>query len=195
MKKILSLSFLLFLAELASLFVAVPAQALPTVSLNLLDSYIEVGEGFDVQVWADGDNYGYDLTSFGFDVVTSGIYFSYDSYTTESAFIDIPDSSNPDYVGGLGYASDNSVLLATLSFTAIGANTHSVQTGGFYDNSFYGLFYTNPVDWADYGYDINTAIGITIHPGEAAPVPEPGTMFLLATGLVGIAGVRVLKSK
>ncbi len=51
-------------------FSIVPAHAVPTVSMNVLDSNILIGESFDVEVWVDGDNIGEELLAFGFDVDT-----------------------------------------------------------------------------------------------------------------------------
>ena len=73
---------------LACALFAMPVQALPTVSLNLLDSDILVSESFDVEVWADGDGIGLDLLAFGFDVSIDGSSFSYGGYTIESGFND-----------------------------------------------------------------------------------------------------------
>ena len=70
------LSILMVVAVFLMFFSVVPAMAIPTDSLKLLDSNIEIGETFDVEVWVDGDGIGEELLAFGFDVsIDGGSYF------------------------------------------------------------------------------------------------------------------------
>lgn len=176
------LSILMIAAAFFTVFSAISSFADPFVTLNLLDSKIIVGETFGVEVWGDGDDIGNELLAFGFDVaINDGSYFSYDSYVIESGFDD--DSFGLNNVAGStfpGISNDN-VLLATLSFTAIAEGTDTLTALGLYDGGFSGLYYEDlggPV-----GFDINASLDITVE-----PVPEPGTMILVATGLIGLAG-------
>jgi hypothetical protein len=195
----MSKKIVLFVSLAAIFFINIgQALAIPSVSLNLMDSYIEIGESFDVGVWADGDNFGYDLTSFGFDVITTESYFSYDGYTLDSTWQD-SSSGTSNNVAGLWWdmsPAPNIVRLATLSFTAgSSAGTYSdLAVNGVYDGSYYGLFYADMFTWNDYGYDILAATDITIHEA-AAPIPEPATLLLFGTGLAGVGLIRGRKKR
>ena len=164
------------------------ALAVPYVSLEVLDPYIEVGESFDIQIWADADNTGYELTGFGFDLNTSTTYISYNSYTIGPEFTDV---SSPNYFSGLMIGTPaNNMLLATLSFTAgtTPGTFSAISLSGTYDGLFYGLFYTDGVN--DYGYDISASTSITIYDNSPTSVPEPSAVLLLGAGLLGLIGLR-----
>lgn len=189
MKK--TLPVFLVLAALIACFNAVPAHALPTVNLNVLDNDITVGEFFDVQVIADGGGIGEDLLGFGFDVLSIGNFFSYEGYVVESGFFDVSDQLNPINVsGGFSSVSDDDALLATLSFKALATGSDYLGVMGAYDGLFYGLFYES----SGSGSGINTITNITINPQGTTSVPEPSTMLVLCIGLIGMAGLRKFKT-
>ena len=106
---------ILFITMAFICFCTISAKAIPTASLNLLDTYITLGESFDIEVMADGDGIGQELLAFGFDVDTPGSILSYTGYDIESGFNDDSDPFNPDNVAGSVFTgiSEDDVLLAS----------------------------------------------------------------------------------
>lgn len=181
---------LILLAILVIFFAAGSAMA-STIELKTTSTTVRQGSTFDVQVWADGEDIGEDLLSFGFDVSVidngDGDNLSYEGYTMGGYFDDGSLFAGLDVAGdALPAVSDDDVLLATLTFTAVSIGTDTISISGVYDEqglSFAGLLYEVS------GFDIGGSIDITV-----GAVPEPGTIFLMCTGLITFLGVSRKKN-
>ena len=178
------------------LFIVVPAIILTsnqanamTISFVVSDPYIEAGETFTVDVFAQDDITAGDLWLFGFDVasVSSLSLISYDGYSVDSnLWIDKgynSDNSLPyNYVAAfwLNLMASNAgenLHLATLFFTAggtVGVETLSIE--GLLSDGDYGAYYYNSF------VDISGETQATI-------APEPQSLVLFSLGMVGLSAL------
>lgn len=194
MKK--SLSFFIVMFVLLWGLSLSPAYALRIADLQVLDDSIIIGETFKVAIYADGhENSDQPLDdpiqSFGFEVdpLDSLSVAIWDplSIVLGTGFFNV--SGNQNDVGGLympNFAPEETILLATLSFTATALGEDVLNIEGLADSSFQGIRYS--IDNGSGGFIRDDLVGSVKL--NVSPVPEPSTIMLLCSGIIGLAGLR-----
>src|SRR4030095_14965743 len=175
-------------AALAWLCALSSQAAQPTITLDVSDSHITVGESFSVGVRAHAELSAGDLTAFGFDVDPNGTLtlLSYDTHTIGPDYADVSVALN-EVVGeynGIGNAGQN-VLLASLGFTALSAGPENLLIQGVFDGLFKGGYYEN------LDADIVGSLALEVHEPGLPGIPDSGfSLVLLSLGLLGMGALR-----
>jgi len=180
-------------------FVATTSQA-AFLTWDPTTNNVDLNEAFDVNIHIGGLQANEDLGGFDIDILFDDSMLDFTGYSLYDGLGNITlgdaeDWSNGDMGGGtinlselswltdLSFQSD-SFMLATLSFTAESIGTSSLT----YDFVDFSDSYGAPVT---YWGNVPGTVDIT----AAAPVPEPTTMMLFGTGLVGLIGMRRNRKK
>lgn len=197
MKKIISV------AALATLFAAGNALAVPVFTMD-------EGNGFAINLQEDAD---WESTVFAYNVADrSDRVMLFDDASEPGDFVFFQDSdwgalttgftfafvSNGEYVWDAD-SSQNQLV----DGTPFDVGVEHVQVASLFSNSFAVGVEDLPSQWADwdvgsYGVykDMTFSIsGEGLAMTDVAPVPEPATILLFGTGIVGLAGNRIRRQK
>lgn len=168
-------------------FISTFVQAIPVVSLELSTTDVIVGNDFDINVIADGVFFDQvfgdgDLLAFGFDIGFDDSEFDFNGATVAPPFMDdsafFPDT---DVAGSTfpGIGGDD-ILLSTLSFTPLLAGNFSIGIISDLLDRNEGLILAGLLG-PPFSVDITQSIDVKV-----SPVPEPATIVLLTTGVLGM---------
>lgn len=183
---------------MALLAAPLTVSAIPTTRLELSSAEIFVGESFQVNVFVDGlaelDDFGFqnELVSFGFDVDSGSFEYSGFGFDpAEYGFEDVAAFLPSTGVAGMIFpgVSGEGVLLATLNFNAVAAGSYSLGiVSDLFDpnEGMFTLFYPQ--------VDMTTAMSVNVN-APVSSVPEPASLFLMGSGIIGLAVRRAVVKK
>jgi hypothetical protein len=153
---------------------------------------IPAGESFELTMMVDTEDQGFNV--FGLDIVFDSESMSLDGIVNTNSYpvLELQEghllhgSSGPFAIAWSG----EEIILAKLLFTCLTPGISEIDLAGAleHESLLYGFVYSNPLfdtmDYSDFSFS-----AASIEQTETT-VPEPATMLLLGSGLLGLAGLR-----
>lgn len=166
-----------------------PAQALISLEFNPSDIEVEVCDIFLVNLVADIPESDA-ILGWGLDLIYDPTQMSWDSLIIGLDWMPYPlPPFTDDGFGGLavfppGLIWGDDILLATLDFHCLDVGFSTLDLAVTPGDPMEGFILPTGL-FADWEYT----------PGNVSQVPEPATLFLVGTGLAGLAAARRRKKK
>lgn len=190
MKKLAKTLLICFCVFCSLAFVTKQTWAI-TLSFNPVNSSGDVGDLFDIDVVISGLEH-YDLAEFDLNINYNDTALLFDAYTLGDGLGDISSIDADDWSGGnMGFGTINLAEVSWLWDFSFQADSFTLATVSFVGNSAgnSALSFSSVILGDDWGNSLSASLengSVNV----SAPVPEPATIILLGSGLLGFASFR-----
>ena len=190
MKKLAKTLLICFCVFCSLAFVTKQTWAI-TLSFNPVNSSGDVGDLFDIDVVISGLEHD-DLAEFDLNINYNDTVLLFDTYTLGDGLGDISSGDADDWSwGDIGFGTITLAEVSWLLDFSFQADSFTLATVSFIGNSAgnSALSFSSVI----LGDDLGDPLFATLESGSVAvstPIPEPTTIILLCSGLLGFAGFR-----